>query len=195
MGIIKALSITNFENLAVNNEYNKTKLKLNFNVSFNHEEGTADPTRIYNYNYGYKVEIMGYTNPDAIGRTPISIFNFERTEYRWVRNSNGFGGRLVRTITEIFNLTGDANLNGQLGVSEVSYTNQAVLSQKIALDLLDINPAIPVELPHFFGGGTYYASEEDQIFARISIVDKRTRTVVSFKDSRVLRGFFGTVES
>ena len=201
MGVINSLSITNFENVIVPTEVNRTRLKVNFNVSFNHE-GSEDPTQIYRNLYGYKVEIMGYPDPNSRDRSAHQVFNFERTVYRWVPNRNRFGGtgfwgdgRIVRTITDIYDLSGDPSTSGPLEINRVTYANQEVLSQKIEMDLLDVNPAIPVVLPPFFGGGTFYAKEEDQIFARISIVDKRTRTVISHKDSMVLRGYFGTVEA
>lgn len=201
MRVINSLSITNFENLVVTTEPNKTRLKINFDVSFNHD-GSENANNIYRNLYGFKVQILGYPEPEVRNSEARQVFNFERTVYRWVPDRNRFGGRgywgdgrIVRTTTETFDLSGEPTLDGQIGISEVTYSNQGTSSQEIELDLLDVNPATPIRLSGPFGNGTFYAREEDKIFARVSIVNKRTGRIVKFEDSNVLRGYFGAVEA
>lgn len=207
MSIINSISTPILKNRVVTDLVNRTQLNIKFNVAFNHDLSPNEDEH-FKSRYGFKIEIFGYPNAEHPPSSQTDrneqaahLFSFERTIYRWVPSFNVFGGAgfwgngsLVRTLTEIFDLSGEPNRDGPLGINKVFYVNQRAVSQQIEMDLLDVNPSVGTPVPGYLGGGVSIQQRPDLIFARILIVDKRTRAVVGTKDSKVLRGFFGLNE-
>jgi hypothetical protein len=202
MGIIRSIAITSFENLGHNQFETTTRLKVTFNVDFINESQVI-PSRssdLFHNRFGFKVQVLGYPDPNARIREGQEIFDFERMVYRWVATGGNiitggiFGGRLEVVTTKVYNLTPSPVHSGVLGIDTISYYGQSAESQEIELSLLDINPAIATRLPRYFGGGTFYSKQIDHIFARLQIVERANENVIGSVDSAVLRGYFGTVE-